>query len=210
MKRFATTRRTRRLVATSMVAVLAAAAFAWGRRDDERPAEPARLVLRDAAQRQRTWCHERPRFTVYALGERFHGELATRFGSRCETHADQTEVFYGPCRDAGESGCGNDISVRSSPACQRRSELYTIFNNGPGDVTTLRGVPAAVFDDRVELLTRDTAINVWADRKLALKAVRALRPAGRPAGQRSATRAPLPRPAGGVVAGRLSALACST
>jgi hypothetical protein len=51
---------------------------------------------------------------------------------------------------------GNDISVRSRPACQRPSEISTTFNRPPaGDlpnpktITTLRGVPAAVFEDQI-------------------------------------------------------------
>jgi hypothetical protein len=195
-----------------LLAVVVAAAIAWGGNDHERtPGDRARLVLREAAERQRRGCDERLGFTVYTLGERFRREYATRLGARCETRANEAEVFYGPCRDGGESGCGNDISARSRPACQRPSELYTIFNGSsagdlrnPKTITTLRGVPAAVFEEQIELVTRDTAIIVFADANIAREAVDALRPAARA----TATGAPLPKPAAAVVAGKLSDLRC--
>jgi hypothetical protein len=142
---------------------------------------------------------------------RFRKEYATRLATTCRADANEAEVFYGPCRDEGESGCGNDISVRSRPACQRPSELSTTFNGPPaGDfhnpktITTVRGVPAAVFEDQIVLLTRDTVIIVFADPEVAEKAVDALHPAA----QATLHGALLPKPAARLVGGKLTKLRC--
>lgn len=209
---FADHRRVRLAVGATLFVVVVAAVIARAGKDADRtPGERARLVLRDAADRQRRGCDQRPDFSVYALGERFHGEYVTRLGARCETRANEAELFYGPCRDGGESGCGHDLSVRSRPTCQRPSELYTIFNGPPDDdlhnprtTTTLRGVPAAVFDDHIVLLNRDAAVIIFADPEIAREAVDALRPAARA----TTTGASLPKPAGAVVGGKLRDMRC--
>jgi hypothetical protein len=195
-----------------LVGLVGMAAVARTLTDDRRtPVERARLVLRDAAARQRRGCPQQRRFTVYALGERFRKEYATRLAATCRSHANEAEVFYGPCRDGGESGCGHDISVRSRPACQRPSEISTTFNGPPaGDlpnpktIATLRGVPAAVFEDQIVLLTRDTLIIVFADHQVAQRAVDALHPVP----QATVHGALLPKPAARLVGGKLTKLRC--
>jgi hypothetical protein len=176
-----------------------------------RPAEQARVVLRDAANRQRRGCDHRLNFRVYTLGDRFNGKYATQFSNRCETHADEVFVFYGPCRKGGESGCGYDVYVATQPACLRPRELDLTFNGPPsGDltgrrtVTTLRGVPAAIIDYTIVLMTRDTLITISADAKPAREAVDALRPAAGVAP--SATT--LPKPDASVVGGKLRNRQC--
>ena len=117
---------------------------------------------------------------------------------RCAGRADEVEVFYGPCRAGGESGCGNDVSVRSQPACLRPRELAALF--GAGTVTTLRGVPAVAGEGQVALLTRDTLITVAADDPRS--AVDALAPVAGAAG------AALPRPDAVVTGGQLRNRQC--
>jgi hypothetical protein len=201
---FAAKRRALLAVGTAACAVIVAAMTACGGSDSRRtPGERARTVVREAADRRS--CTERRDFTVYTLGERFNGEDATRFGAQCETHTHQVEVFYGPCRDGGESGCGNDISVRSAPACEHRYLLYTKFSGPPGpELITLRGVPASVLEERIELWTRDTSIIIFADPAVARRAVDALRPAPRA----TATGAPLPKPAVDITNRELSDIDC--
>jgi hypothetical protein len=75
----------------------------------------------------------------------------------------------------------------------------------PRTVTTLRGVPAAVFEGQIALLTRDARIIVFADRDIARAAVDALRPAARP----TTTGTSLPEPAARVVGGKLRGTRCS-
>jgi hypothetical protein len=195
-----------------LVAAVASAITSGGKEDTRTPAERARGVLRDAAEWQRSGCDHRPDLSVYALGERFRREYATRLGTRCDARANEADVFYGPCRDGGESGCANDLSVHSQPACQSPSEVNAIFNGAPDrdlhnprTVTTLRGVPAAVFEDHIVLLARDATIIVFADRAIARDAVDALRPAARP----TTTGTSLPKPAARVVDGRLRRTRCS-
>ena len=203
MLHFSPNRRALLAAGAALCAVIVAAVTACGGKDGRRiPGERARTVVHEAADRRS--CAERRDFTVYTLGERFNGEYATRFSARCETHTHQVEVFYGPCREGGESGCGNDISVRSAPACEHRYLLYTKFSGPPGPkLITLRGVPASVFEERIELWTRDTSIIIFADPAVARRAVDALRPA-----PRAATGAPLPKPAVDITNHKLSDIDC--
>jgi hypothetical protein len=128
------------------------------------------------------------------------------------TRENNTEVFYGPCRGGDPYGCGYDVSVRSTPSCERPYSLYTTFTGPPGEQTdppkliTLRGVPAAVFDDRIELWTRDSAIVVFATPKRARQAVEALRPVG---DATPGSLAPLPPPAGDIVSSELTTVRCA-
>jgi hypothetical protein len=212
MRHFVPERRGLLIAVAALFVVVVTTVVAWGGKDDQpTPSERATLVLHEASVRQQRGCDQRPGFTVYTLGERFHGEYATRLGARCETRANETEVFYGPCRDGGESGCGNDISVRSRPVCEHPSELYTIFSgsssedlSNPDKITTIRGVPAAIFEEHIVLLTRDTAIIVFADPKIAREAVNALRPATRA----TATAGSLPKPAATTIDRKLNDLHC--
>jgi hypothetical protein len=209
MRRFAHRRRVvLAIVAAGVVLAVAISLVSVAEDDKPAPRQQPRLVLRDAASRQRRGCDHRPDFRIYTLGERFRGEDATRLLDRCETHADEVEIFYGPCRDGGESGCGYDVSVRSQPACLRPRELDAMFNARPDPdlfprtITTVRGVPAAIGEGQVVLMTRDTLITVEADG--APSAVDALRPAAGAVLRAS----PLPKPHASVVGGRLRNRQC--
>jgi hypothetical protein len=196
------------IIATGVAVVVAVILVSVAKDDKPTPAEQARLALRDAASRQRRGCDRRPDFRIYTLGERFRRENATRLLDRCETHADEVEMFYGPCRDGGESGCGYDVSVRSQLACLRPRELDAMFNAppepdlSPRTITTIRGVPAVIGEGQIVLMTRDTLITVQADG--ARSAVDALRPAAGAALSAN----PLPKPDAVVVGGRLRNRQC--
>jgi hypothetical protein len=170
-------------------------------------------------------CEQARNFTVYTLGERFHDYYATHLGVYCQkppavvdgkvavpTRDNDTEVFYGPCRGGGSQGCGYDVSVRNLPSCERPYWLYTALTGPPGEETagpnlvTLRGVPAAVFEDRIELWTRDTTIVVFADPRLAREAVDALRSTS----GATTPGAPLPTPARDVVSPKLTPVRCTS
>jgi hypothetical protein len=71
-------------------------------------------------------------------------------------------------------------------------------------VTTLRGVPAAISDYSIVLMTRDTLITISADAKPAREAVDALRAAAgvTPSGTT------LPKPDASVVGGKLRNRQC--
>jgi hypothetical protein len=177
------------------------------------PEQQARLVLRNAADRQRHGCVDRPsKFRVYSLGPRFLGQFASEsFGDRCDYDADDVTITYGPCDKVGESGCNYTFEVSSQPVCLRPRALARTFGKGPhGDsgpatVTTLRGVPAVMYKrDTIVLMTRDTLITISADAKPARQAVDALYPAAGP----SATT--LPKPDASVVGGKLLNRQCPT
>jgi hypothetical protein len=171
-------------------------------------------------------CDDARDFTVYTLGERFEGRYAWRLGSYCQkppqvvdgkvavpTRQNDTEVFYGPCRGGDALGCGYDVSVRSMPSCERPYSLYTAFTGPPGQeadaprLITLRGVPAAEFEDRIELWTKDTAIVVFARPDRARAAVAALRPAGQFDASAGAS---LPAPAEDIVDPKLTTVHCAS
>jgi hypothetical protein len=207
VRRFANRRAGLAIGAVGVVLVVAVVLVA--KDDKPTPGQQARLALRDAATRQRRGCDHRPGFRIYTLGARFRGDFAAHLGDRCEAYTGDVIFSYGPCQAAGESGCNFSIDVVSQPVCLRPRALARAFGDGPhGDsgprtVTTLRGVPAAVFkNDTIVLMTRDTLITISADARPAREAVDALRPAAGP----GATT--LPKPNAWVVDGELRNRQC--
>jgi hypothetical protein len=181
------------------------------RHDELPPDQQARVVLQNVADRQRHGCSARPaKFRIYSLGTRFLGEFASEsFGDRCDFNGDGVTITYGPCDKVGEDGCNYTYEVSSQPVCLRPRALARTFGNGPhGDsgpatVTTLRGVPAVMYQrDTIVLMTRDALITISADAKPARQAVDALRPA---AGPSTST---LPKPDASVVGGHLRNRQC--
>lgn len=170
-------------------------------------------------------CDKARDFVVYTLGERFAGMYASRLGAYCQkpppvvdghvaspVRFNSTEVFYGPCRGGGSAGCGHDLSIRSVPSCEEPYALYTTFTGPPSEpvdapkLIRLRGVPAAVFEDRIELWTRETKISIVAvDPQVARNAVEALQSTS---GTVAAGSSALPAPADGIVGTNLSAVRC--
>jgi hypothetical protein len=145
-------------------------------------------------------CAEARDFAVYTLGSVFKGQYAARYDAYCNpapdvidgrvavpTRANSTEVAYGPCLPAGPGvGCSPEIVVENAPVCERPYALYFAMSGPPGEppvappLSTLRGVPAAIFEDRVELWTWSTFIAVTAPTQaLALAAVSQLQLQGR-------------------------------
>jgi hypothetical protein len=209
MLRFAHRRCAGLAAVAAIVAVAVAAVVVLVADDSRSPVQPAQVVLGHAARRQRRGCDHRPDFRIYTLGPRFLGQGATYFGDRCEAHADRVLVAYGPCHDVGESGCNFAIEVTSQPVCLRPRELALTFggapagDSGPSTLTTLRGVPAVVYQrDTIVLMTRDTLITISADSQPARAAVDALRPAAGPHPTH------LPRPDASLVGGTLDDRQC--
>jgi hypothetical protein len=138
-------------------------------------------------------------FPLYDAGDRVDG-LALNAVLRRDDTADFVSFVYGDCVARDDQGCAPPLEIQVWPACKRNLGLYT--PSGPGmpvpERTTVRGVPAAFFeDDRLELQTGSSTVVVFAgSRARLLHVAAALRPLG--AGR---TSTPLPAPEAGAVAG---------
>lgn len=115
-------------------------------------------------------------------------------------------AVYGSCAPTADSGCAPPLQVQVWRACERNVSLYTRYPGPNGPIsftrTTIRGVPAAIFDDgyRIELYAGDDTIVIFADTAArARAAAEALRGtvhgASRTAGE------DLPAPAPGALSG---------
>lgn len=119
--------------------------------------------------------------------------------------------MYGTCKpEKGATGCAPPLEVQTWPACERNLSLYRRYPGPNGEVipyerTTVRGVPAAVFEDgtRIEVYTADVTVVIFAD-----SAERARRAASSLGGQVGSLRVDaqqaLPQPVPGALTGELS------
>ncbi|MGI8558247.1 MAG: hypothetical protein ACR2ND_08055 [Solirubrobacteraceae bacterium] len=120
-------------------------------------------------------------FTIYWVGKRFQNVRLTAADSEIDYEpAIGMRMYYGDCE--------KQSSPLSTVGCRLPLEINTVAykahsNNGlgPHRNTTLRGVPAVIFDSgrSIELYTgRDFAIDIYADSpERALAAAAALKPA---------------------------------
>lgn len=141
-------------------------------------------------------------FPLYDAGDRVDGLPLTAVLRRADT-ADFVSFVYGDCVARDDLGCAPPLEIQVWPACRRNLGLYEPSSPGTPlpERTTVRGVPAAYFEDceRLELQTGSSTIVVFAGSRARLvRAAGALRPLGaRP------TSGPLPAPEAGAVAGGL-------
>lgn len=138
-----------------------------------------------------TTANQPANFRVFALGGSFAGLPYTDTLRRCASpqrfRANYVSLVYGDCT-ATPNGSGYDepacplpVEVQSSPACERNAASYGDVDGTPlaRKGLTIRGVPAAVFDDgtRVEVYTDDTTVVIFATTPaLALQAANRLQP----------------------------------
>lgn len=121
-----------------------------------------------------------PRFSVYHLGPTLEG-LILNDGSRHHVgtdpqfpelgRQDNVTYLYGECpatTAAGadvEGGCVPPIEVQSSPLCEKHKNLYQdpATSGWPFEALTIKGVPAAAFDQGriLEIYTLDTTITIY-------------------------------------------------
>jgi hypothetical protein len=133
------------------------------------------------------------RYPVYTLGSEFDGEPLTainhRVGSpesRAPVRADYVSLKYGSCEPTSDSGCAAPLEMQTWPACRRNRAMYLlapdIDGSGPAKAipypredVTVRGVPAAVFDNgsRLELYTGDVTIVLFGSQRNQLFAAAA-------------------------------------
>ena len=112
--------------------------------------------------------------------------------------------IYGDCQATDDMGCAPPVQVQVWPACIRNPSLYQ--SSRPGaltpETTSIRGVPAAFFEDghRLEIQTGTSTVVVFArTRDEVLQVASALRGVNLPV--QASDR--LPQPAAGALDGKL-------
>jgi hypothetical protein len=142
-------------------------------------------------------------FPLFDAGERVDG-LPLVAVLRRRDAADYVSFVYGDCAAGDDAGCAPPAEVQVWPACQRSLRLYdsTLPGSPVPERATVRGVPAAFFEDglRLELQSSSSTIVVFADsRSRVLRVAAGLRRLGEPAPSGE-----LPEPVPGAVDGTLS------
>jgi hypothetical protein len=108
---------------------------------------------------------------VYYAGDRVDGLPLVAVLRRNDT-ADFMSFVYGDCLVSGPTGCAPPVEVQVWHACKRHFGLYnqpipgTPIPEAPiPELKTVRGVPAAVFEDglRLEIHTGKSLIVIFAD-----------------------------------------------
>ena len=132
-------------------------------------------------------------YPLYFAGDRVEGFPLVAVLRRADA-ADFVSFVYGDCTAADDLGCAPPIEIQVWPACRRHLGLYRdnpSFARSATDRTTVRGVPAAFFDDgtRLELQTGRATVVVFAESRAGL---------GRVAGALRSLDVPAPR--GGALA----------
>lgn len=155
-------------------------------------------------------------FTLYSAGESFEGLPLVGITRRLDPPASLSDVplpsranfanfIYGDCKAESDSGCAPPLQIQVWPACERTLSSYSLTPAGdplPHDDTTVRGVPAAFFEEggRLEVYTGEVTIVLFGqDRGQLLRAAAALRAENGGVGPD----AKLPAPAAGALEGKL-------
>lgn len=175
-------------------------------------------------------CRKARGFTVFG-GERLAGQPLRRSFALCQrpprvedgrlappTRQNFVQLSYGKCFSADEGGCSYDLVVYNRPSCEEPHNLFHVLA-GPPDAgpephkhTTLRGVPAAIFNGGrgIQLYTNYTTIAINApSRKVAMRVVRELRPVKGSFDAEHAGGKNFPRPTTAVGTSRATRVACA-
>jgi hypothetical protein len=186
-------------VAASVAFVLFGTVYALGANDPE--ADSAEVTAQAT-------------YEVYWLGRSFEGLKLTGTFRRLEKPgpgekfgADFTTYLYGTCKPRGsDGGCALPLEIQSWAACKRNLSVYSVTPDGrplPHKRTTIRGVPAAIFEDglRLEVYTGKTTVVLFGYSGPQLRrAANVMRSVSGKVGPGD----PLPPPAPGALTGGLS------
>jgi hypothetical protein len=155
-----------------------------------------------------------PDFALYSPGQSFEGLPLTGMARRIEarvapdTHRANFASFrYGNCAPSKDGGCPAPLEIQIWPACERNPSSYSLTPFGdplPHERVTVRGVPAAFFEDghRLEIYTGSVSVVMFGGGKAhLLRAAEALQAASTRGGPGPGQ--PLPEPAAGALEGRL-------
>jgi hypothetical protein len=119
-------------------------------------------------------------FPVYSAGSAVDGLPLVAVLRRDDT-ANYVSFVYGECDATNETGCAPPAEVQVWPACGRNPSLYAGPRAPVSPVptpTTVRGVPAAFFEDgaRLEIQTGASTVVVFGEsRERVLRVADALR-----------------------------------
>jgi hypothetical protein len=151
-------------------------------------------------------------FPLYWLGTSVEGFPLRVIGDRLdkpfpgETHrANYISFIYGACQTPFNDGCAAPVEVQVWPACERALADYRLYPDGPAlphEDLTVRGAPAAAFDDgrRLELYSGRVTIVIFGYDADAMKGLAShLRGANNGLGEQD----DLPPPAAGSRSGSL-------
>lgn len=127
------------------------------------------------------------------------------------TRVNKSVTFYGTCTPASsDGGCAPPVQVASWPSCERNLSLYKKYpapdgTTEPYTMTTIRGVPAAIFDggQQIEVYTAATTIVIFSENSGLARAA-ASRLTGVHGGRVVRPTDDLPVPAEGALAGELT------
>jgi len=141
-------------------------------------------------------------FPVYDAGDSVEGLPLVAELRRVGGAANYVSFIYGDCVAVDDYGCAPPIEIQIWPACVRNPSLYAGPGAPVGDKVTVRGVPAAFYEDgrRLEVQTGISTVVVFgrtqADVVAAADALRGVNVPVRPSDD-------LPTPAAGALDGSL-------
>ena len=124
------------------------------------------------------------RFPLYYAGDEFRGHPLTavhrvhgELGPGEKVRQDEVTFLYGSCKSRNDSPCDVPLQVQVWNACERNRNVYDAIQ--PDEELTIRGVPAAFFEDyfRLELYTGRVTIVMFSphERDFLLDAASKLR-----------------------------------
>jgi hypothetical protein len=156
-------------------------------------------------------------FDRYDAGAAIEGIAKSDTARMCEpdvgapTRINKSVTFYGSCMPASsDGGCAPPLQIASWPACERNLALYEKYPAPDGTTepytrTTIRGVPAAIFDggQQIEVYTAATTIVIFSEEPRLTRAA-ASRLSGTHAGRLVRQTDELPAPVKGALAGDLA------
>jgi hypothetical protein len=142
-------------------------------------------------------------FPIYYAGQSIEGFPLVAVLRRDDT-ADYVSFIYGDCVVTSDTGCAPPAEIQAWPACKRNLRLYDATTPGTPipDAATIRGAPAAFFEDgqRLEIQTdRATVVVFAASKEVALRVANALQGVNVDVSPGM----PLPLPVPGAVEGKL-------
>jgi hypothetical protein len=154
-----------------------------------------------------------PDFPLYSVGDAFEGNSLVGITRRLDPptseyplslRANFVNFIYGRCSAGDDAGCMPPLEVQIWPACERNLSSYSMTPVGdppPHENLSLRGVPAALFEDpRLEVYTGNVTIVLFGhERQELLRTADALRGVNNDVG----TGVELPAPAPGALEGKL-------
>ena len=106
-------------------------------------------------------------FPVYDAGDSVEGLPLVAELRRVGGGTNYVSFIYGDCTAVDDYGCAPPIEIQIWPACLRNPSLYAGPGAPVGDKATVRGVPAAFYEDgrRLEIQTGTSTVVIFGRRQ---------------------------------------------